>query len=100
MIYLFICFSEILRLTDAAVKVHLEEGTFVQTSAMPAILKRVKEKEHVVIMGPSGSGKSRIALETLQQYSKEHSQYTMLNLPNISEWQKVIDMNELYCTLR
>ncbi|XP_052062595.1 uncharacterized protein LOC127702437 [Mytilus californianus] len=32
-------YDEISRLTDAAVKVHLEEGTFVQTSAMPAILK-------------------------------------------------------------
>ncbi|CAG2187416.1 unnamed protein product [Mytilus edulis] len=44
-------YDEISRLTDAAVKVHLEEGTFVQTNAMPAILKRVKEKGHVVIMG-------------------------------------------------
>ncbi|XP_063442575.1 uncharacterized protein LOC134722874 [Mytilus trossulus] len=87
-------YDEISRLTDAAVKAHLEEGTFVQTIAMPAILKCLKEKGHVVITGPSGSGKSRIALETLHQYSKEGSPYTMINLPNISEWQEVIDIND------
>ncbi|CAC5361438.1 unnamed protein product [Mytilus coruscus] len=81
------------RLTVAAVEVHLEEGVFVQTSAVPAILKSLKEEGHVLITGPTGSGKSRIALESLHQFSEQNSSYSMVNLANISEWQEVIDIN-------
>lgn len=93
-IYIIYIFSELSLLTSAAVKIHSEEATFVQTSAIPAILKSLNEMGCVLITGPPGSGKSRFAMETLFRYCDQNNHYTMVNLPNISDWHDVININD------
>ncbi|CAC5379617.1 unnamed protein product [Mytilus coruscus] len=78
----------------ASVKNHIQEGTFVEHAAVQVCMKRLEKKGRVVICGPPGTGKSRIAMELLHRYSTSHNEYSVMHIFNLTDWQEIMHEND------